>query len=55
VTSGEAAEIMGVSRSTIKRYVEAGLLPYRRLPSGHLRIKRADVERLAGKEEGPSE
>jgi excisionase family DNA binding protein len=51
VTTGEAAEILGVSRSTIVRYVEAGILPARKLPGGHLRIRREDVERLSGEQE----
>jgi excisionase family DNA binding protein len=47
LTASEAAKILGVSRSTIHRYVEAGILPARRLPSRVLRIRRAEVERLA--------
>ena len=46
LTTGQAAELMGVSRSSLVRYVRSGLLPARRLPGGHLRIRRADVERL---------
>jgi excisionase family DNA binding protein len=44
---GEASAILGVSRSTVRRYVEQGHLPARRLPTGILRLKREDVERLA--------
>ncbi len=44
---GESARLLGVSRSTVRRYVEQGHLPARRLPTGILRLKREDVERLA--------
>ncbi len=44
---GEAARILGVSRSTIRRYVEQGRLSARRLPTGVLRLRRAEVERTA--------
>jgi excisionase family DNA binding protein len=46
LTTGEAAELLGVSRWTCLRYIREGRLPAVRLPSGHMRIKRSDVERL---------
>jgi len=42
----EAAELLGVSRITIRRYTLSGKLAETRLPSGHRRIPRAEVERL---------
>lgn len=42
----EAAAILGVDESTISRYVAAGFLPSKRLPSGVRRFDRADVEAL---------
>jgi DNA-binding transcriptional MerR regulator len=42
-----AAKILGVSSWTVRHYVDTGLLPARVLPSGHRKISRADVERLA--------
>ncbi len=47
LTPAEAAEILGVSPSTVRRYEESGILVPRRLPgSGHRRYKRAEVEAL---------
>ncbi len=46
LTTGQAAELLGVSRSTVVRYIEAGTLDARRLPGGHWRIRRADAEKL---------
>jgi excisionase family DNA binding protein len=46
LTTGQAAELLGVSRSTVVRYIEAGTLEARRLPGGHWRIPRAAAESL---------
>ncbi|MBO0690861.1 MAG: helix-turn-helix domain-containing protein [Candidatus Dormibacteraeota bacterium] len=46
LTTGEAAREVGVSRATVARWVRLGLLPARRLPSGHARVRRADLHRL---------
>jgi excisionase family DNA binding protein len=46
LTSSEAARMLRVSKATITRYVRLGQLPAIRLPSGHLRIRRRDIERL---------
>jgi excisionase family DNA binding protein len=46
LTTGQAAELLGVSRSTVVRYIEAGTLDARRLPGGHWRIRRHDAEEL---------
>ncbi len=48
LTTGQAAELLGVSRSTIVRYIEAGTLDARRLPGGHWRIHRSAAEKLLG-------
>lgn len=46
VTTAEAARLLGVSRSTVQRYVKAGLLrPAHVLPSGHLRWDLDDLRR----------
>ncbi len=43
----DAARILGVAPSTIRRYVARGLLESRRLPTGRgLRLSRSQVERL---------
>lgn len=47
LTPAEAAKILGVSPSTVRRYEESGLLvPRRLLGSGHRRYRRAEVEAL---------
>jgi excisionase family DNA binding protein len=46
LTSAEAARVLRVSKSTINRYVRLGQLRAYRLPSGYLRFRREDVEKL---------
>lgn len=46
MTPSEVAKLVGVSAETIRRYIRLGELPANRLPSGHLRIRREDAERL---------
>lgn len=46
LTVKEAAEMLGVSRITIRRYTISGKLGEVRLPSGHRRIPLAEIERL---------
>ncbi|GAB4558555.1 MAG: hypothetical protein Kow0047_03730 [Anaerolineae bacterium] len=62
ITVREAAEYLGLSQSTVRRYIRQGLLPAARLPSGRgVRILRSEVERLLdfpsrgsnGDEQGP--
>lgn len=49
IRPGEAARLLGVSLTTISRYVDAGQLQAQRLPSGQRRILRASVEQLQRK------
>src|SRR5947207_916801 len=42
----EAAELLGVSRVTIWRWISAGYLPVRRLGHRTVRIERGDLERV---------
>ena len=42
----EAAEILGVSTKTVRRYIADGSLPAERIQSRLLRVRRADVEAL---------
>ena len=46
ITTAQAAEILRVSRSAIRNYADAGKLEHRRLPGGHRRFRRSDVEAL---------
>jgi excisionase family DNA binding protein len=51
-TTAQVAQRLGVSQSTVQRWASLDLIRYNRLPSGRLRISRAEVERLL-KERGP--
>jgi excisionase family DNA binding protein len=46
LTLAEAAEKLRVSRRTLERYMTEGSLPVVRLPSGHRRIRRSDLDAL---------
>ena len=46
LTTRQAARILGVSTSTVVAYANQGVLRSFRLPSGHRRFRRADVEAL---------
>lgn len=43
---GEAAEILGVSPDTVRRWSDEGLLPAERSPGGQRLVRRTDVARL---------
>lgn len=51
MTAAEVAELLGVSAETVRRYIRLDQLPANRLPSGHLRIRRADAEKLLPRED----
>jgi excisionase family DNA binding protein len=55
LTTAEAARMLRVSQKTIGRWVRLGQLPAVRLPSGQLRIKRAEVDRLLASDQPPPE
>jgi excisionase family DNA binding protein len=46
LTTGQAAKLLGVSRSTVMRHIDAGSIEGYRLPGGHWRIRRADLEKI---------
>lgn len=43
VSTGEAASMLGVSRQTLNRMLEAGEIPFERYGKGHRRVLRSDV------------
>lgn len=49
---GEAAETLGVSVDTIRRWAERGTLPYTRSAGGQRRVDREAVARLAAERRG---
>lgn len=53
LSTGQAAERLGVHRSTLVRYIEEGRLPARKLPTGHYRIRREDLDKLVDQGELP--
>jgi excisionase family DNA binding protein len=40
LTTGQVARLLGVSRSTVARHIDAGNLEAHRLPKGHWRISK---------------
>jgi excisionase family DNA binding protein len=46
LTTGQAAEELGVSAETVRRWVKAGLVPAMVTPGGRHLIDRADLDKL---------
>lgn len=46
LTPAETMAALGISRSTLNRYVESGTLRPTRLPSGHRRFASSNVEAI---------
>jgi excisionase family DNA binding protein len=54
VTPAEAAQRLGVTRDTIRRYVDAGKLDGIKTPGGQRRIDRQSLERALNTPKGPN-
>lgn len=52
LTTGEVAAELSVDPDTVRRWVKDGLLAAVVLPSGVLRFKRSEVDRILGIEPG---
>jgi excisionase family DNA binding protein len=52
LTTTQAAAMLGVDRATVARWVRLGQLAAVRLPSGHIRIRRRDLEKLLAEDGG---
>jgi excisionase family DNA binding protein len=46
LTTGEVARSLGVTINTVKAWIRMGRLEALRLPSGHFRVPRSELERL---------
>lgn len=46
LTSGQVAEILGVNRATVRRWVNTGRIPAIKLPSGVARFRPEDIEAI---------
>jgi len=54
VKTAEAAEILGVSQNTLRKWAEAGKIPMRRNPAnGYPLFKRSDLLKFLAKLEPP--
>ena len=47
LTSTAAAKLLGIGRSTLKRWAEAGRIPYEQTPGGHFRFDEEVIRILA--------
>lgn len=53
LTTRRVAEMLSVAQSTVERWITLDRLPAIRLPSGHYRVRREDVEKLLQRPPAP--
>lgn len=53
IKPGEAADLLGVTRDTIRRYVDSGLITGIKTPGGQRRIERQSVEQVLRPQDTP--
>lgn len=53
ITPGQAADLLGVTRDTIRRYVDTGRLEGIKTPGGQRRIDRASIEQVIRPQDTP--
>ena len=46
ISTGEAAERLGVSDNTIREYIRKGFITAKKLPSGHYRVDEGSVRKF---------
>ncbi len=54
LTTGEAADYLGIGPTTLRRWANDGLVRHTVLPSGRLRFERADLDACLA-QRGPGE
>jgi excisionase family DNA binding protein len=54
VALGVAAQLVGVSRTTMRKYADDGLVPVYRTPSGQRRFQVSDLRALITREPAPA-
>lgn len=53
LTAGQAADVLQVEIGTVRRWANAGKLPFWRTPGGQRRFRRSDLESLMRPEPAP--
>jgi excisionase family DNA binding protein len=52
LTTSRVAKLLGVSQSTVERWIGLDRLKAIKLPSGHYRVRRSEVERILQDQDG---
>jgi excisionase family DNA binding protein len=50
LTTSRVAKLLGVSQSTVERWIALDRLKAIKLPSGHYRVRRSEVDRILSDE-----